>query len=270
MPPRRPPYLPFLQGPPSFKPGLRPIPESRWLLPDTEKEDWLPGKRILMASRPEDVIAGDVDGEAARELLSLIGEAVGESPVPGWGSALEAAASLVSDDLCILGEGEEGAWALEAAVVAAPTYWHLDDVIGETLGGLHSPVPGGDPELARRIKRIFDYLHPDKTLERFNWTVQAEGTRFTPDPPPVEGMTPEQLFLRVERQTVRKLPETETVCFTIRVCMDPLLSVIANADVRESFEDAWLGASPEVRAYKGWDRLELLVREACRQSASSG
>lgn len=270
MPPRRPPYLPFLQGPPDFSPALRPIPESKWLLPDTEKDAWLPGKRILMASRPDDVVAGEVDGEAARELLSLIGETVGESPQPDWPSALEAAASLVSDDLCLLGEGDEGNWELEAAVVTAPTYWHLDEVIHTTLGGLHTPVPGGDPQLARRIKRIFDYLHPDKILERFNWTVQAEGTRFTPDPPPVEGMTAEQLFLRVERQTVRKLPETETICFTIRVCMDPLMTVLSNADVRESFEDAWLGAAPEVRQYKGWDRLEPLVREACRQAAAAG
>ncbi|MEE2877625.1 MAG: hypothetical protein VX593_01350, partial [Pseudomonadota bacterium] len=77
---RRPPYMPFLAGPPEITPGLKPIAESKWLTPDTEADDWLAGKRIIMASRPHDTVLGDTDGEHARELLSLVGEAVGDSP----------------------------------------------------------------------------------------------------------------------------------------------------------------------------------------------
>ena len=43
----------------------------------------------------------------------------------------------------------------------------------------------------------------------------------------------------------------------------------ADPDVREAFEDAWIGTAPEIRAYKGWDQLEPLVRQACRQSAGA-
>ncbi|WP_084397989.1 heme-dependent oxidative N-demethylase family protein [Henriciella aquimarina] len=269
MSPRQPPYLPFLQGPPRIAPGLKPIPESRWLLPDTEKDTWLPGKRIVMATRPHDTVLGETDGEPARELLSMIGEAIGRSPHHSWENAVEAAASLVSDDLCLLERDTDGAWVLTAAAVAAPTYWWPEDQIGLALDSLHHPVPGGDPELATRINRIFDGLQPDRVLERFNWTIQPEGTRYTPERPSPEGMTPEQLFLRVERQTLRKLPETGAICFTIRVCMDPLMPILADPDIRETFEDAWIGAAPEVRAYKGWDALEPLVRQACRQSAGA-
>ena len=35
-------------------------------------------------------------------------------------------------------------------------------------------------------------------------------------------------------------------------------------------EDAWIGTDRSIRAYKGWDELELLVREACLQSAATG
>ena len=132
---------------------------------------------------------------------------------------------------------------------------------------MHRPLPPRAPDIASRIARIFDNLAPGKVLERFNWTVQAEGARHTPERPGVEGITPEQLFLRVERQTIRKLEETEAICFTIRVCMDPLMPMLTDADVREAFEDAWIGTAPDIRAYKGWDALEPLVRAACRQSA---
>ena len=91
-------------------------------------------------------------------------------------------------------QDDEGDWILTAAVVAAPTYWWPDEQIGRSLFGLHHPVPGGDPDLARRINRVFDNLQPGKVLERFNWTVQAEGTRHTPERPGAEGITPEQLF----------------------------------------------------------------------------
>ncbi|WP_300379877.1 heme-dependent oxidative N-demethylase subunit alpha family protein [Henriciella sp.] len=261
--------MPFLNGPPEVAPGLRPIPESKWLVPDTENEEWLPGKRIVMATRPDETVLGDVNGLPARELLSLVGEAVGGSPHHSWETALEAAASIVSDDLCLLERDTDGAWVLTAAVVAAPTYWWPEDQLGLSLADLHDPVPGGNPQLAARINRIFDNLASDRVLERFNWTVQAEGTRHTPDRPRADGVAPEQLFLRVERQTIRKLPETGAICFTIRVCMDPLLPILADADLRETFEDAWLGAAPEIRAYKGWDELEPLVRQACRQSAGA-
>lgn len=270
MSPRTPPYLPFLTGPPQIAPALQPIEEANWLMPDTEADEWLLSKRILMEEHRDETVRGDVDGCAARELLSLVGEAVGMTTDERWTGALGTAAALVSDDLCILERDEDGVWRLTAAVVAAPTYWKLEEQIGLSLGGLHQPVPGGDPDLASRVSRIFDGLQPDRILERFNWTVQAGANRFTPERPSAVDVEPERLYLRVERQTLRKLPETGAICFTIRVCVDPLMPLLADPDIREVFEDAWIGASEDVRAYKGWPELEHLVREACHQSAAIG
>lgn len=267
---RHPPYLPFLSGPPDIAPALKPIDEANWLLPDTEADDWLLDKRLLMSDVPDEVMQGDLDGPAARELLSMIGEATGCTSDEDWGGALGTAAALVSDDLCLLGLDEEEDWVLLAGVVAAPTYWVLEDKIGLSLGGLHSPVPGGNPGLSSRVHRIFNALQPDYVLERFNWTVQVGAERFTPYRPSAEGAHPEDLHLRVERQTIRKLPETGTLCFTIRVATDPLMPILSDPDMRETFEDAWIGASQDVRTYKGWDDLEDLVRLACRQSAAAG
>ncbi|MGB3626579.1 MAG: DUF3445 domain-containing protein [Henriciella sp.] len=270
MSPRVPPYLPFMVGPPEIAPGLKPIDEANWLLPDTEADDWLLAKRLLMEEHRDETVLGDVDGRSARELLSLVGEAVGLTTDERWTGALGTAAALVSDDLCLLEQDRDGLWRLVAGVVCAPTFWTLGEQIGLTLGGLHGPVPGGDPQLAARVSRIFDGLQPDKVLERFNWTVQVGSNRFTPERPSAAGAEPEQLFLRVERQTLRKLPETGAICFTIRVCVDPLMALLADPDMREVFEDAWIGAAPEVRAYKGWSELETLVRAACQQSAAIG
>jgi len=266
---RRPPYLPFLQGPPDFAPRLSPIPEARWLFPDSEAEHIM-ARRLLMATRPVEVMAGDLRSPACEEAYHLIADGAGRGMGRETDPPLQRAARLVSDDLVLLEQGPPGDWRMRSAIVTAPTYWRLPELINMDLGALHQPVPGGDPGLASRIARVFTSLAPDRILERFNWTVQAGAERFTPQRPSARGGQPEDLHLRVERQTVRKLPDTGAVLFTIRICLDPLTAMLEDAETREAFEDAWITAPDHVRAYKGWNRLESLVRKACRRAGQSG
>lgn len=263
---RRPPYLPFLTGPAKFAPGLNPIPLENWVTPDTEADAWLRDKTLIMKMSRSSVVGGDLDGEAAEELLELLVSATGKVPNQSMPSALEEAASIVSDDLCLLSTKRPDDWRLTAGVLCAPTYWTLPERIGLDLGGLHGPVPGGDPDLANRIGRIFTGLKPDNVLERFNWTVQASEKRYTPDRPSALGKSVEDLHLRVERQTIRKLKRSGAVAFTIRISVDPLLPILLDAESREAFEDAWLGTSRKIRHYKAWEELEALVSDACRRS----
>ena len=263
---RKPPHLPFLDGPAAFAPGLKPITPADWLSPDTETLEWLNEKRLLIKMMREKVSAGDIDGEAANELLPLVMKATGETPTQKMPTALEEAASLVTDDFCILEEERRGDWRLSAGVLCAPTFWTLPERIGLDLGGLHGPVPGGDPELAGRISRIFTGLRPGAILERFNWTVQASDKRYTPQRPIAVDKDIWDLHLRVERQTIRKLVGTGAVVFTIRICVDPLVPILREPHVREAFEDAWLGAPLDVRRYKAWDEIEGLVATACKQA----
>lgn len=264
--PRTPPYLPFLIGPPEFDPGLQPIPLARWLTPDTETEAWLRDKCLIMKMMREKVSAGALDGDAAEEVLGLVMQATGEVPGQSMPTALEEAASLVSDDICVLEARRPGDWRLTAGVLCAPTFWTLPERIGLDLGGLHGPVPGGDPDLSSRVSRIFTGLQSGTVLERFNWTVQASEKRYTPDRPGATGKSVDDLHLRVERQTIRKLERSGAVIFTIRICVDPLTHILADGGHREAFEDAWLGAPDHVRRYKRWDELEPLVAEACRSA----
>ena len=263
---RTPPYLPFTHGVPGFEPGLKPIPAAQWLTPDTEAEAWLRDKCLILKMMRANVVAGDTSGDAAEEALERIISATGQVPNQSMPTALEEAASIVSDDLCLMQEYHPGDWRLIGGVLCAPTYWTLPERIGLDLAGLHGPVPGGETALSPRVARIFTGLKPDVVLERFNWTVQASEKRYTPDRPNVAGKQLDDLHLRVERQTIRKLKATGTILFTIRVSVDPLLPILSDPDAREAFEDAWLGAGPDLRRYKRWDALEPLVSQACRKS----
>ena len=274
---RAPPYLPFLNGPLSLAPGLRPIAPETWLCPDTET-DALAERRALMRGRRGEVYGARPGSEAAAgELAAAVHGAAGPT-VGAWPSALEGAASAVSDDLCLLMKDEEGLWRLEAASLCAPTFWRLDEKLGEPLGGLHGPVPGANPGMVGRIHRMFDALRPGQVLERFNWTVQPGTERFTPSQAPFKARAAEMdeagaldgLWLRVERQTISKLAVSGAVVFTIRVAIDPLRAVLAGPGHAEAFAAAWEGIDPVLADYKGWPHYQRLVRAALAQARRGG
>lgn len=254
---REPPHAPYRSGAPTFTPTLRPISPSRWLTPDTEAHclDW---KRALLA-HPERVLrVAEAGFSAADEAAGLIGEALG-SPC----SDLLGASALVSDDLVVMSRvGDD--WICSALTLTAPTFFSIDDAFGKDLTALHGPVPDG-MRLAQRIGRVFTGLRPGVVLERFNWTLQCGSDRHTPDGARLRaraiGIRPEEaaaaLFLRVERQTIRRLPETGAVLFTIRVCLDPLCALPAQD--HRVFADAWRTLHNDGRAYKHWNALNPLL-----------
>lgn len=266
---RRPPYLPFLAGPAIFTVGLKPLAAETWIDPDTEAHA-ITEKRALVATRRDDVFA-QTDGSAAaqREAAKLIAAARGAEPL----AFLETGLTL-SDDLCVM-EMREGAWVLSAALLCAPSFWSLHENIGGPLAHLHGPVPDrlgpeGTQGLANRIGRMFSALPADQILERLNWTIQAGPERFTPSSAPLlaraarakfEGAV-DLLHLRVERQTIRRLPRTGGVLFTIRVCIDPLRAVFAVEGAKDAFAHAWRETPEHVRAYKHWGAMARLVDAA--------
>ncbi|MAI90770.1 DUF3445 domain-containing protein [Ponticaulis sp.] len=266
---RKPPYLPFLDGPARMAPQLKPIFETGWLSPDTEADVWLEEKRALMREKRDQVYA-ETDGShlAVEEAASLIRANLGfETPSTGtYHTALERAAALVSDDVCVMVE-RDGAYCLGAASLCAPTFWSLQVNIGKPLGGLHHALPGEGVDLSSRINRIFSGLQPDIILERFNWTVQYGAERFTPSSASMKARlasltaseAANQLHLRVERQTVRKLPETGAVLFTIRICVDPLPAILANATHKTAFAESWRETASDVAGYKGWPHYQPAI-----------
>ena len=108
----------------------------------------------------------------------------------------------------------------------------------------HTHLPD-EEKLQPSLTRFFRRLAPDTPVSRTNWLIQvlprssdshthleelawAEGGvgpeetfRTTPRPAPPPPI-PERMRLRVERQTLRRLPRSGAVVFTIRVYLTPL------------------------------------------------
>ena len=248
-----------------FRIGLAPLPVAAWF--EGGEAEPAARKDPLLAAHPAEVWA-ETDGSrpAQAEVLELVGEALGRPVAAEGGPPLLAAARAVADDLCLM-ERRDGVWRLTALSLSAGSFFTASEVIGRSLSELHAPVTGFQDRLLGRVTRIFDGLRDGLVLERRNWSVVSSPELFLPDPAPMRAAIPaidparaaEALHVRVERQTLRRLPRTGGVVFTIRVWIDPLARIAEDPARRARFAQAWRTAHPDFRAYKRLDLYDALV-----------
>ena len=130
------------------------------------------------------------------------------------------------------------------------------------MHAIHADVPGFSEGTrnAALITRIFDNLQVTQPVERMNWSVNTTGDLFLPmskhrRPPSSEDFTLAERFARVERQTLRKLPVSGDIVFTIRIYSDPIASLSGlpdgGAEVAGGLIRRLEEFTPEQLAYKG-------------------
>ncbi|WP_374575264.1 heme-dependent oxidative N-demethylase subunit alpha family protein [Phenylobacterium sp.] len=259
-----------------FAIGLKPIAEADWL--EGGEADPAARKDALYAAHRAQVFAqtpGSRTGQA--EVAELVAAALGPDPAPRSDlPPIYAAARRLSDDLCLM-EKTGGAWRLAALSLSAGSFFSASDVIGQSLSELHGPVTGFQDRFLTRVQRIFDGLRPGLILERRNWSVVNSAELSAPDPAPMRAriadIAPEDvgraLFTRVERQTLRRLPRTGGVLFTIRVWLSPLDEIAAEPGRLAAFGRAWRAAPEAFRDYKRLDLYDRLIDAFLRAHGES-
>ncbi|MFV3131684.1 heme-dependent oxidative N-demethylase family protein [Niveispirillum sp. KHB5.9] len=261
--------------------GLRTQDPAQWLAPDAGCPVQLAERARLLRERKWDVLALMPEARAAAaELLELvIAHLTGR--FPDWFSAVEGGIDsrvagmvlkpadfdhplhllghLLPDDLCLLSK-TPGGWRLMGGAVCFPSHWFLPHMLGKPLPGIHRRVPGYDASLATPVDRFFDTLAPGRTAWRANWTLADDPTLFQPgtqahSPPDADidaDNAGDRLYLRVERQTLSKLPGSGAVLFTIRTHLRPLSAL--DGEQRRQFASVLRSVPEDVASYKGLRR----------------
>lgn len=274
-----------------FTIGLKPLDLSDWIEIDRHYAEHLGEKDRLIAESPEAVFAAEAGtGDAQREVLELVVDhLIRCSPhiFPGRAERdvldsrlarfqahgsdepqLQVAARVVQEDLVLMRRGEAG-WRLAAASLCFPSSWSLAEKFGRPLADIHEPVPafGRDTRNAALIERIFDKLHVDRPVERLNWSIQEDARLHHPRSKSQRDARAERkggsllgarpadaAFIRVERQTLRKLPRSGDILFTIRIYLDPLERLRRHperARLAASLADQLSALDRDQLAYKG-------------------
>jgi len=246
--------LPLEPGPPWLSMATRNLPATDWLVVDEDRDRDLVRKAVLVEERHREVFAAldtPAVGAASLEVLELVLEATRQTAVASDLHPLDAAGRLVQEDLCLL-VLRDGAPHLDAASLCFPSYWRLADKLGRPLAAVHQPVAHYADELATKVDTFLQRLRPERPVWRRNWSIHDDPTYFLPDPtPPLDVDPPDGLWLRSERQTLRRLLSADVVLFTIRTQQVPLAELAQRADVAQRLADAIAAWSPDLRGYKG-------------------
>jgi len=274
-----------------FTLGLRTRDEADWLpfadaFGDSgRRADQLAEKAFLFETRRDEVFAAlDGSEDASAEVRNMVTAHIAahhdtppDRPLPSL-HPLEAAARQVPEDLLLLAprrrDSDDGLldWVLVAAALAFPAHWVLAEKMGRPLAGIHEPVPHYGERLETPMDRFFTNMTVGPISHRWNWSVMTSNRLFTPHRmrraplPPGAGI--DEIFIRMESQTLRKLPDSGMVLFTIRTYAEPLSRWAAMPGAVSSLLEMLDGMTPQMRAYKGFALYEDALRSfvACGTS----
>jgi hypothetical protein len=278
-------HTPYLNGQGGVRIGLKPINEENWLEIDDKFKDEINLKKNLLSSNRTEVLQTSTDSQAAQEeLLELITNHLEEYHSDKYDFdgqiihvkatkesvdlsnkdlvPIETASLLVQEDLFLMNpRGDK--FYLEAASMSAPSHWSLTDKFSKNLMNVHEGVPNYKEKIGNRVNQIFNKLPTDRILERLNWSLFDSPNLFQPVDSTthvrIKKKAVKDLYLRVERQTIRKLPVHGSIVFTIRVHVDPLLSISKNQDLLNGLDLAIKNLPHEMKDYKSINKIEKEV-----------
>ncbi len=179
---------------------------------------------------------------------------------------LDLAARLIQEDLCLMSPDGTGTYVLTAGSVCFPLRWELRDKMGLPMAAIHHPVPGYDEKLAGPADRYMSGLKPHKPSWRCNWSIVDAPDLYLKQRRHKQGFDASitadnagaKLWIRSERQTLRKLPRSGDVLFTIRTYIRPLSVLESLPTVAAGLVQALDKLPPEMRSYKN----QLPIRDA--------
>jgi hypothetical protein len=252
--------------------GARALDLTKWIEINSNYESDLAQKRDLLTKKHDEVFLSLPLGDTgSREVLDLLSEHLPRIFPERWPNEilvdpnlhpLEAASLLVQEDLCVMSQvGKD--WILSAASLCFPSRWDVREKIGKNLLGIHGPVPHYAETIGAATQNIFDKLTVERPVWRVNWTVMDSGELHQPtavrSPDAMEinsSNIEESLHFRRERQTLRKLPVSGDILFTIRTYSDTFSKVVKQfPDFRRHIGTTMAGSTPQLIDYKGWANI---------------
>lgn len=197
------------------------------------------------------------------------------------------AGRMVQDDLAIMFEKPDGQYYLLAGSILLAGFWRLSDKFGMPLSEIHTSgdVPGFKSKLEKGMMNFFRRIQPHAPVLRNNYFLQVDDelawsssigdedgqeTQQTGWGTAEKNKAVEHHYFRSERQSLRRLPRSGGVVFTIRTYFEPITKIAKEPGVPGRLASAIRSWGEDVSRYKGRERygdvlLEYLDKEHAKQ-----
>lgn len=196
-----------------------------------------------------------------------------QRPLPEDPMAMSA--RLVQDDLALMFEKEDGQYYLLAGAILLAGFWRLEDKFGTSLSKIHTSgdVPQFKEKLEKGMMNFFRRIRPEDPVLRNNYFLQVDDDLAwshsigREDSPEVSWNTAEKNraiehhYFRSERQSLRRLPRSGAVVFTIRTYFEPITEIVKEPYVPGRLASAIRSWGEDVSRYKGKEKYAEVLLE---------
>jgi len=168
----------------------------------------------------------------------------------------------VQEDLLVLSGDVAQGMSLIAGHLCFPNDWCLRDKLGKSFMRIHDPVPLFASTVGRSSSLLLERLKVGRPVWRVNWAFKVT-PQLTLTPRKVRLLRDEEqdvvthetigerCYLRVERQTLSRLPSTNAILFTVHTYQTPLVGIAQNSEVARRMANVVRTTPTEMLAYKG-------------------
>lgn len=180
------------------------------------------------------------------------------------------AAKLTQDDLAVMMEDEDGEYVLEAGAIILAGFWRFRDKYKMKLNMIHSSgdVPEFETKLKTGMHKFFLRLTCDKPVVRNNYFIQTDdnlGWSESIGPESQENVgwytaneavDVSKLYFRSERQSLRRLPKSGAIIFTVRTYFLPIVELCKEPYIPRRLLNGINSWKEDVEEYKGYAKYK--------------
>ena len=149
--------------------------------------------------------------------------------------------NVPEDFAIVLRNEEDGMYYFRAGVICSSLGWNVSTKIGMPLKDIHKPIPDYKEKMAFSMDRYFSKMPTNAPIQRGSWGLEVGTPLFMPPGDPHEKLRDsqeetlgiEECHLRVDWQTLRRLPLSAGIVFNFKALFTP---------VREFRDEAYIPA----------------------------
>ncbi|RGP68229.1 hypothetical protein FSPOR_5482 [Fusarium sporotrichioides] len=166
-----------------------------------------------------------------------------------------------------------GRYCFRAGVICSSVGWKLSEKIGLGLPEIHAPVPDYKEKMEFSMDRFFTKMPTDSPIQRGSWGLEVGQPLFIPSEDPEfqtretqnPSLTESDVHLRVDWQTLRRLPLSGAIVFNFKALFTPMSEFRDEPYVPSLVLKVLNEGKENIMKYKGTWHVEHVAKPTLRK-----